>query len=251
MKIAFLGSKRRRLGRWLRMSLALAVVFGGVPASAAVTASAQVSSTEATGTDSSAAGPLALEGAITRDGKPAAADILVVAWPNQKVFDGLVEGDDVKRVTLASTVTGASGSYAVSIDPAAVPTDYISDDGWVDIEVWAADASTEALWATTLANVGGTWANAGDVPSVASGETIAPATPSISIDLVSGRVTDTAIDTAEMIDDDGKEIAPADGAAMITTSVATRSDTFDTEFQAHSNVGVQRRCSVGPRVVRL
>ena len=172
-----------------------------------------------------------------------------MAWPDQKVFDGLAEGDEVDRVTLASTVTGPSGSYAVSVNPATVPSEYISDDGWVDMEVWVADASVEAIWETTLANVGGTWVNAGDVPSIASGETVAPVTPSISVDLGSGRVADTAIDTDQMIDDAGEDIAPADAAAMITTSVADRSDSFDAEFRAQSTAGAPIPMACGAHLI--
>lgn len=185
------------------------------------------------GEATAAEGVSAIHGTITRGGSPASADILVVAWPDQDRFDTVAIGEQVRTVSLAAGRTDSVGQYKISLDPAAVPADYIDDDGQVDIELRIADAVSEASYFISLITDGSSWTNASDRPAFGtSGGWIDAVEPSVSIDLGTGRVKDSSIDLTSMEGADGEQLSSGEAAASLAIGITGRSETFNQDLAA-------------------
>lgn len=89
---------------------------------------------------------LVLRGRLLRNGVPRAGEVLLLAWPNDKTLTSMRVGARFATAVVFKGRTGSDGRFGVPLDPGALPAQYVGPRGQVDLQVVAADATTQVDW---------------------------------------------------------------------------------------------------------
>ncbi len=96
---------------------------------------------------SNAGAPVVVTGTVTNGGAPVpGALVRLTAWPKVSVLAAAHAGVAVSLLQAGSAVTGADGAYALTLDPASVPPEYVDDVGDINLTLRAETASYEMQW---------------------------------------------------------------------------------------------------------
>lgn len=93
----------------------------------------------------------AVTGQLLRNGKAVSGgDILVTVWPKASVLAAQKIGDPVDTRVIHRGKTATGGKFAIPIEVSSLPAEFVGRDGQVDIEITAADATDQTVWATSV-----------------------------------------------------------------------------------------------------
>ena len=154
--------------------------------------------------------PLLAQGTVSSHGAPApGADLVAIAWPSQSELQKLSKGDIVATLPIAATKTTADGRFSLRIDPDTLPLAYRGSDGRTDIQLIAADSTSELEWNFTAfhngdaasAARGATWST--NAPGKVSGVT------ELTMDLATADVQDSSHPASELRDQNDQRLAGA------------------------------------------
>lgn len=132
--------------------------------------------------------PVAVSGKLTNGGVGVSGDVVAYAWPNDEVLNALPEGGTFRLLPLVQTRSASNGQYELRIDPDAIPADYKSDTGQVDVDVVTANGTSQVTWSVSLLSLGKTgWAPA-------SGQDVTVPTPvTLATDIARGTVAEAGV----------------------------------------------------------
>ncbi|MFI5623496.1 hypothetical protein ACIA03_08530 [Nocardioides sp. NPDC051685] len=179
-------------------------------------------------------------GAVVDRGTPVlGADVIVYAWPKDSVLDSLAKGESAPLHLLGYGQTTKGGTFAVSANPATIPTEVVDPSGRIDLEIRVADASRELGFSYTVEAPSGVKTSSSDSPTftvAAAGPAADPAdpagatkppAPNMRFDLGTGAAFDASNDPAKWVDHHGKRFGATRRAEAAGTTVSARSTQMD------------------------
>ncbi|MGW5239193.1 hypothetical protein ACWEOW_09705 [Monashia sp. NPDC004114] len=91
-----------------------------------------------------------MTGELRRDGHAVAGRLMVRVWPLQQILSALPEGDSFTTPVVSRQAIPASGRFAVTVDPSALPARYLGSGDQVDLELIVSDGVSQASWFTSV-----------------------------------------------------------------------------------------------------
>ncbi len=108
-------------------------------------------------------GPILARGTVLdSNGRPAAGQVSVVAWPRPEVMASLKVGDAVKNAPVAKSTVGSDGRFALRVDPSVSLNEFKMADGTVNFDVMAETSDGWSIFSfprTLTAGVKPAWVN--------------------------------------------------------------------------------------------
>lgn len=191
---------------------------------------------------------VALIGTVLSNGEPVdGADIVVIAWPNQTILESLGDDQRVETQVVATSKSDNSGAFSVTLDPASLPKELVSETGQVDVDVIVADKEHEAERSLSLLAGADGWTSA----EVVASATDAANPVDLDFDLSTGAFQSSAISAADLAadpellsDEEGQALSPADAPGFDTTPLTDRGriDTILQERGTASGITPMEEC---------
>lgn len=86
-----------------------------------------------------------ISGVVSSSGIPLGGAIVVLrAWPNQASREAATNGTNQNMLTIGSVRTNPDGSYSLLVNLAQIPSNYLNEDGTVNLAAMAMNGSTMA-----------------------------------------------------------------------------------------------------------
>ena len=87
-----------------------------------------------------------LRGQLLHSGAPRAGEVMLLVWPDDEKLSSMRVGARFANLVVYKGRTGSDGRFTVPLDPGALPGEYVGRRGQVDLQLVAADATTQADW---------------------------------------------------------------------------------------------------------
>ena len=193
----------------------------------------------------------AASGVVTNNGRPeAGADVVLIAWPSQRVLDRVPEGGTAPLHILGAATTDEDGRFSIDVAPARLPAWTKSRDARVDLELQVANDSRQLYFNYTVEAVpiaqgrrtGRLWA------ALASASVSRlRAAPNMRFDL--GRATgwDVTNNPARWLDGKGNPYGRARAALAAKVAVTSRTARMDSLLRGRDDC----QATVGPLIPNL
>jgi hypothetical protein len=203
------------------LGLVTTISAPAVPRSGLVAAEALASPSTSRTVGSSAA-----SGVVTNNGRvEAGADVVLLAWPSQKVLDRVGEGGTAPLHVAGTASTDDNGRFSIDVDPARLPAWTKDRKGLVDLEVQVANDSRQLYFSYTVvavpsrqrAGAGTSWAA---LASASASRRLAA--PNLRFDLGRATAWDVANNPATWLDGRGKPYGKARGEQAAKVAVTKR-----------------------------
>ena len=78
------------------------------------------------------------------------ADVVAIAWPNQRVLGAIATGDEVPTYVIGRTKTDATGGFAIDVAAETIPAMFRGEGSQVDVELVFGDTAREGHWHYTV-----------------------------------------------------------------------------------------------------
>ena len=154
------------------------------------------------------------QGAVLDNGEPQRADVVAIAWPNQEFLEGLRDGDAVPMYVIGRSTTDASGRFAISSRPVAVPRQFRGEGGRVDVELAIAYDDREIRYGYTATPASDRWATA----------SVAGRPAEVRVDFGRATAFEAGNDPAGWVDANGRPAGSPGRPALWSTRVAPLSE---------------------------
>ena len=240
----------RPTGRVLTLLIGLVLVTAAAPA---------LSTSGATAVDAPPGGPSAstrvsssiASGVVANNGRPqAGADVVLIAWPSQKVLDRAPEGGTAPLHVVGSATTDQFGRFAIDIDPARLPAWTKDRKARVDLELQVANASRQLYFNYTVvavprvqrARTGAAWAAVAGASGSRPG-----AAPNMRFDLGRATAWDVANNPATWLDEHGQPYGEARAEQAAKVAVTKRTGRMDALLRRRDDC----QATVGPLIPNL
>lgn len=164
-------------------------------------------------------------GSVLDNGEPVSgADVVLRVWPNDRFLDSLSPGKTCTPYVLGHVKTGLDGTFALDVDPSAIPVEFVGDNDRLDVEVMAASARREIRWNYTALPSAVDSPAGGDLTLAVAGEGAAQSVVHTYLDLGRGAAWDSAHDPAAWLTSEGRQPYGSERrfeAASVGTTVRT------------------------------
>jgi hypothetical protein len=138
------------MNAWTRLVLPGIAFTGAVVACQVVPATADAAPAQSSHAAATVSSTTVLTGHLLRNGQGVAGDIIATVWPKKSELADEPLGSRVDTQIVYRGSAADDGSFTVSLNPEDLPAKYVTKDGQVDLEVTAADASSQTDFFTSI-----------------------------------------------------------------------------------------------------